>query len=78
MKLYTMNQGNFCGILNVGVGSDISIRELANLTSSIIGFKGEIIWDKSKPEGTQRKLLDVSKLSKLGWSAKTDLKKELN
>ncbi len=69
------NLGNFCGILNVGVGSDISIKELAKLTSSIIGYEGEIVWDSSKPDGTPRKLLDVSKLNKLGWSAKTTLKK---
>ena len=69
------DSGNFCGILNVGVGSDISIKELAMLTSSIIGFKGEIFWDSSKPDGTPRKLLDISKLKKLGWSAKTDLTK---
>ena len=69
------DSGNFCGILNVGVGSDISIKELAKLTSSIIGFKGEIVWDSSKPDGTPRKLLDISKIKKLGWSAKTDLEK---
>ncbi len=67
--------GNFCGILNVGVGSDISIKELANLISSIIGYKGEIVWDSSKPDGTPRKLLEVSKLQKLGWSAKTNLER---
>ena len=67
--------GNFSGILNVGVGSDITIKELANLISSIIGYDGEIIWDSSKPDGTPRKLLEVSKLKKLGWSAKTNLQK---
>ena len=67
--------GNICGILNVGVGSDISIKELANLISSIIGYEGEIVWDSSKPDGTPRKLLEVSKLKKLGWSAKTNLQK---
>ena len=67
--------GNFCGILNVGVGLEISIKELANLTASIVGYKGEIIWDISKPDGTPRKLLDVSKLNKMGWSAKTNLEK---
>ncbi len=67
--------GDYCGILNVGVGSDISIKELAKLTASIIGFKGEIFWDSSKPDGTPKKLLDISKLKNLGWSAKTDLKK---
>ena len=69
------DSGNFCGVLNVGVGSDISIKELAKLISSIIGFKGEIVWDSSKPDGTPRKLLDISKLKKLGWTAKTDLEK---
>ncbi len=67
------NSGNFSGMINVGVGSDISIRELAILVSSIIGFEGEIIWDSSKPDGTPRKLLDVSKINSMGWSAKTDL-----
>ena len=69
------NSGNFCGLLNVGFGSDISIKDLAILTSKIIGFDGEITWDISKPDGTPRKLLDVSKLNKLGWSAKTNLEK---
>ena len=69
------NFGNFCGIINVGVGVDISIKELANLISSIVGYEGEIIWDSTKPDGTPRKLLDVSKLNKMGWSAKTDLEK---
>ena len=67
--------GNFCGILNVGFGSDISIKELATLISSKIGYEGEIVWDLSKPDGTPRKLLDVSKLNKLGWIAKTNLEK---
>ncbi len=69
------NLGNFCGILNVGVGSDISIKDLARLISTIVGYKGEINWDSSKPDGTPRKLLDISKLSKMGWSAKTSLEK---
>ena len=67
------NFGNFCGLLNVGIGSDVSIKELAKLISSIIGYEGEIVWDPSKPDGTPRKLLDVSKLNKLGWLAKTNL-----
>lgn len=66
---------NFCGIINVGAGIDISIKELAYLIASIVGFSGEIIWDNSKPDGTPRKLLDISKLTKLGWVAKTTLKK---
>ena len=64
----------FNGVLNVGIGLDISIKELANLIASIVGYKGQIIWDESKPDGTPRKLLDVSKLNYLGWEAKTSLK----
>ena len=70
--------GDYCGILNVGVGCDISIRELAKHISSIIGYKGEIIWDSTKPDGTPRKLLDVTKINKMGWHAKTDLEKGIN
>ena len=70
--------GNFSGILNVGVGSDISIKELAKLISSKVGFKGKIVWDSSKPDGTPRKLLDISKLKKLGWTSKTDLQKGID
>ena len=64
----------FNGVLNVGIGLDISIKELANLIASIVGYTGQIIWDESKPDGTPRKLLDVSKLNYLGWEAKTSLK----
>jgi len=59
--------------LNVGSGKDISIKEVANLISKICDFKGEILWDKSKPDGTPRKLLDVSKLNSLGWASQTSL-----
>ena len=59
--------------LNVGTGKDISIRDLAEKISNIIGFKGNIIWDKDKPDGTAKKLLDVSKINKLGWHSKTSL-----
>jgi GDP-L-fucose synthase len=54
-------------IINVGWGEDISIRELAELICEIVGFDGELSWDTSKPDGTPRKLLDVSKLRNLGW-----------
>jgi GDP-L-fucose synthase len=54
-------------IINVGWGEDISIRELAELVCEIVGFEGKLSWDTSKPDGTPRKLLDVSKLRKLGW-----------
>ncbi len=54
-------------IINVGWGEDISIRELAELICEIVGFRGEVSWDRDKPDGTPRKLLDVSKLRALGW-----------
>jgi GDP-L-fucose synthase len=53
--------------INVGVGEDISIRDLAELVKDIVGFDGEIEWDRSKPDGTPRKLLDVSRITSLGW-----------
>jgi GDP-L-fucose synthase len=55
-------------IINVGFGEDISIRELAELVCDVVGFDGELSWDKAKPDGTPRKLLDVSKLRALGWT----------
>ena len=54
-------------IINVGCGEDISIRELAELICDVVGFKGELAWDSTKPDGTPRKLLDVTKLRRLGW-----------
>ncbi len=60
-------------IINIGVGEDISIRELAMLIKEIVGYEGEVVYDSSKPDGTPRKLLDVSKLHSLGWRAKTSL-----
>jgi GDP-L-fucose synthase len=55
-------------IINVGCGEDVSIRELATLVCEVVGFTGELTWDKTKPDGTPRKLLDVSKLRGLGWA----------
>jgi len=60
-------------IINIGVGKDTSIKELAETVKKIVRYEGEIKWDTSKPDGTPRKLLDVSKLKKLGWEAKISL-----
>ena len=60
--------------VNVGVGEDISIKELAEMVAEEVGYQGEILWDTSKPDGTPRKLLDVSLLSQMGWKAKTPLR----
>lgn len=60
--------------LNVGTGKDLTIADLANLISGIVGFKGKIAFDLSKPDGTPRKLMDVTRLNTLGWKYKTELK----
>jgi GDP-L-fucose synthase len=60
-------------LYNVGTGIDLTIKELAQLIQKIVGYQGEIIWDSSKPDGTPRKLMDVSKMSKAGWKAKIGL-----
>jgi GDP-L-fucose synthase len=61
-------------IINVGSGEDVTIRELAELICDVVGFEGELTWDKTKPDGTPRKLLDVSKLRALGWKATISLR----
>ena len=61
-------------LYNVGTGTDITIKELANIIQEIVGFEGNINWDTGKPDGTPRKLLDVSRLEHLGWKAETGLK----
>jgi GDP-L-fucose synthase len=62
------------GLINVGVGEDISIRELAAVVQEIVGYNGEIVWDASRPDGTPRKLLDVSRLHARGWRHRIDLR----
>ena len=66
--LYLLEKYDSPEIINVGCGEDISIRELAELICDVVGFEGELSWDKTKPDGTPRKLLDVSKLRALGWT----------
>ena len=67
------SKGNKLYHLNVGTGKDISIKNLAESISNIIGYKGGIIWDKSKPDGTYRKLMDNKKLKKIKWKPKISL-----
>lgn len=64
-------------LVNIGVGEDLSIAELAALVSEVVGYPGERVFDVSKPDGTPRKLMDVSRLYGLGWSAHTDLREGL-
>lgn len=61
--------------INVGTGEDIPIKDLAELVRNIVGYTGEIEWDLSKPDGTPRKLLDISRIAALGWSAEIPLEK---
>ncbi|MBI5766891.1 MAG: GDP-L-fucose synthase [Verrucomicrobia bacterium] len=61
-------------LINVGTGTDVTIRELTELVASVVGYRGKIAWDASKPDGTPRKLMDVSRLAALGWRAKLALR----
>ena len=61
-------------VINVGCGKDVTIRELAEIVSEVVGFKGELIFDPTKPDGTPRKLLDTSRLEKLGWTPRVSLR----
>jgi GDP-L-fucose synthase len=60
--------------INVGTGTDVTIRELTELVAEVTGYRGRIVWDATKPDGTPRKLMDVSRLSALGWRARVDLR----
>lgn len=71
--VYLMNTYSGNETVNLGTGKELTIKELAELVKKVVGFKGEITFDPSKPDGTPRKLLDVSKLEKLGWYYKTEL-----
>ncbi len=72
--VFLMNNYSGNETVNAGTGKEISIRALAELTAEIVGYGGEIFWDASKPNGTPRKLLDVSKAAALGWTYKTELR----
>ena len=71
--VFVMNNKNITELTNIGTGEDVTILELANLIKKITQFSGEIILDESKPDGTPRKLMDVSKINAFGWKAKTSL-----
>lgn len=71
--VFLMNTYNEPGLINIGTGKDITIKELAQTIKDIVGFTGEIIWDTNRPDGTARKLMDVSKLSNLGWKYSIEL-----
>src|SRR5688572_7291971 len=72
--VFLMKNYNEPGLINIGIGVDISIKELAALIKDVVGYNGKIVFDSSKPDGTPRKLMDVSKLSTLGWKASINFK----
>lgn len=71
------NAADLGEIINIGTGKDLTIQELAQLIQEIVGFKGKIVWDATKPDGMNQKQLDISKITKLGWQAKVQLKEGL-
>lgn len=75
--LFMMGVNSPPGLLNVGTGKDITIRELAELISGTVGYEGLVVFDTAKPDGTPRKLMDVSRLAKLGWHSRTGLREGL-
>ncbi len=76
--IYLMENYDEMDIINIGCGEDISIKDLSIIIKDIIGYNGTIEFDTSKPDGTPRKLLDVTKLYNLGWSAQISLKEGIN
>jgi GDP-L-fucose synthase len=71
--VFLMQNYNEQGIINIGTGKDVSIKELADIIKKIVGFNGDVIWDTNRPDGTPRKLLDVSKLNNIGWTYSINL-----
>jgi GDP-L-fucose synthase len=76
--LFLMEEYSGKEIVNIGCGEDLSIRELAELVKEVTGYTGNLVFDTSKPDGTPRKLLDVSKINALGWRYKTSLREGMN
>lgn len=71
--VFLMNKYSGSEVVNIGFGTDITIRELSDMIREVVGFHGEVIWDTEKPDGTPRKLLDSTRLQNLGWTPKTSL-----
>ena len=71
--LHLMDVHNDAGWVNVGTGEDVTIKELAETVARVVGYEGKLVWDTTKPDGTPRKLMDVSKMTALGWRATTPL-----
>ncbi len=76
--VFLMKEYDEVGFINIGVGEDLSIKALAELIKDIVGYNGNIVFDASKPDGTPRKLMDVSKLTTLGWKASISLREGIS
>jgi GDP-L-fucose synthase len=76
--VFLMENYNEPGLVNIGVGDDLSILDLAKLVKKVVSFEGEILTDPSKPDGTPRKLMDVNKLHAMGWKAKITLEEGIS
>jgi GDP-L-fucose synthase len=74
---FLMQEYNEAGLVNIGTGHDLSIKDLALLIKEVVGFTGDLVFDTSKPDGTPRKLMDVTKLHSLGWQHRIELKEGL-
>jgi len=71
---FLLQNYNEQGLVNIGCGTDVSIQELAVMIVAVVGYEGEIVFDTTRPDGTPRKLLDTSKINKLGWKESIKLK----
>ena len=85
IHIMNIDQNTFCtnteamlSHINIGTGKDCTIKELVQTIAKVVGYKGKIIFDSTKPDGTKRKLLDVSRLSKMGWKATIELEEGLH
>ena len=77
-KFFAAVPNPMCSHINVGTGRDVTIAELSTIMAKVVGFEGNIEFDTSKPDGTQRKLMDVTRLSSLGWEYSVELEKGLS
>jgi GDP-L-fucose synthase len=76
-KIYQTNTKPMLSHINVGTGKDVTIKELAEIMAKTVGFKGQLVFDKTKPDGTPRKVLNVERLAELGWQYTMDLEQGL-
>jgi nucleoside-diphosphate-sugar epimerase len=77
-SIYKANTSPMLSHINVGYGDDVSILQLAHLVKDVVGFEGKIILDSSKPGGTPRKLMDITRIQQMGWQANIDLQQGLH